>query len=94
MQKTATFVATFGEPQFRGKAKLYKLTPGISYPDCGARYNHVIVSAADVPFDGPETFIFPANEDGSVICWRELPGSFRGKLNHEWALRRAGYDIA
>ena len=42
-----------------------------------------IVSSTNVPFSGPETYIFPANEDGTIRSWGELPGSQRGVLDHE-----------
>lgn len=45
-------------------------------------------------FSGPETYIFPANEDGKVVHWAELEGSFRGGLDHERALRNAGFEVA
>lgn len=50
-------------------------------------------SAADVMFSGPETYIFPANEDSIVVHWGELEGSFKGGLDHERALRNAGFEV-
>lgn len=66
--------------------KLYKLTPPLDGND------YVIVSAANVFFSGPETYIFPANEHGDVTDWCELEGSFRGALDHRRALLGAGYS--
>lgn len=58
----------------------------------------VIVSA--VPFvgtDGPETYIFAARKADSggieIASWTELPGSFRGGMDHAEALRGAGYEV-
>lgn len=55
----------------------------------------VIVSAAEVPYSGPETYIFTADPYGRIASFSDLPGSFRGALDHERALRGAGegYDI-
>lgn len=46
----------------------------------------VVVSAVNAPFSGPETYIFPGDEDGKVTDWGELDGSYRGGLDHEEAL--------
>ena len=54
----------------------------------------VVVSASVVPFGAPETYIFPADAAGEVTDWGELDGSYRGGLDHEKALRNAGYDVA
>ena len=72
---------------FNGQAALYKL----SEPLEGNTY--VIVSAVTA-YSGLETYIFPASDDGKVIDWRELEGSFRGDLNHSEALEGAGYKVA
>lgn len=82
---------------FTGDAALYHLDPpfqGYSWSDAVASmYAHVIVSATIIPHSGPETYIFGASEDGEVLDWIELPGSFRGALDHEEALRGAGYGV-
>lgn len=54
---------------------------------------YVWVSAANVMFSGPETYIFPCDADGEVTDWGELPGSYKGGLDHEEALAEAGYEI-
>jgi hypothetical protein len=82
MTKTATFVRNL--TGYTGDAKLYNTT------DQG----YLIVSAVVVPYTGPETYIFPADEDGEITDWLELDGSFRGGLDHEAALVGAGYTLA
>lgn len=85
--KTATFLRAVESS--RGEARLYRL----SVPLEGAA--HVIVSAVTVPYGGgPETYIFPATPEGDVRHWGELEGSYRGGLDHERALRNAGYEVA
>ncbi len=74
-------------PGFRGEACLYKCAPPLE------GHEYVVVSAAFAMFDGPETYIFPADKDGEVIDWGELSGSLRGTLEHEDALQAAGYAI-
>ncbi len=69
----------------RGDWRLY-LTTGGPLP------LYVIVSAAEV-LGEPETYIFEADPLGNVIEWIELEGSYKGGLDHEQALRRAGYMI-
>jgi hypothetical protein len=66
---------------------LYEMTPPLE----GNRF--VVVSAAHVPYSGPETYIFPADEDGEVTTFRELDGSYKGGLSHKKALEDAGYVI-
>lgn len=41
----------------------------------------------DIFGGGPETYIFASDEDGNVVAWGELSGSFRGAIDHERALR-------
>lgn len=95
MNKTATFIKEF---PFNGSAlwKLYKCDPpleGYEWEDTQVGAEYVIVSAAMVPYTGPETYIFQANEDGEVIDWGELPGSYRGGLSHAQALQNVGYTV-
>jgi len=65
----------------------YRLVP----PHDGAGY--VVVSAATVPYSGPETYIFRADETGKITDWMEMDGSYRGGLDPVEALRRAGYEV-
>lgn len=96
--KTATFVKDVST-DFRGTAHLFRLDPPVTYRNytidgtVALTSDHVIVSAADVPFSGPETYIFPANTAGGIADWGELEGSFRGGLDIEEALGRAGYEV-
>lgn len=85
-KKTAVLVKS-GLNGFTGFASLYKLSPPLDGND------FVIVSATDAMFSGPETYLFPGNEQGEVTDWGELEGSFRGGLSHKEALRNAGYAI-
>lgn len=85
--KTAKFIKQI--TNFRGDARLYRLSRPLS------KYKFVIVSAIkpnNVAYDY-ETFIFGSNENGEVTNWLELSGSFTGEMNHEKALKNAGYII-
>lgn len=83
-------------PNFRGHAQLWRVHPPLkrySWSDEEAdAYEYVVVSGARVSFSGPETYIFGADSKGKVLNWGELPGSFKGAIDHERALRGAGYD--
>ena len=72
---------------FNGEAKMYRLDPQLE------GHELVAVSAVIAMFSGPETYIFPCDENGVVTDWGELNGSFRGALDHEQALTNAGYEI-
>jgi hypothetical protein len=73
--------------RFRGDARIYQMDP----PYHGSEY--VAVSGTDVPFSGAETYIFKSDENGKVSEFGELPGSFRGEINHVRALKNAGYEV-
>lgn len=100
--KTAKQVATLKD--WRGDARVYEVSPRVEYEmydevECEYRSvttKYIIVSAANVMYTGPETYIFPARCHGDVfepadMC--ELEGSYRGGLSHTEALEGAGYEI-
>lgn len=84
---------------FEGDARLFELSESITYDyDYESRKDRsstrfVIVSAVAAMFSGPETYIFPADEQGQVVHWGELEGSFKGSLDHAQALENAGYIV-
>lgn len=85
--KTATLI----KPVSPGK-KLYRLSEPLRDGE-GNPHTYVVVSAADVMLTGPETYIFPANENGEITDFGDLPGSYRGDFDHVRALSGAGYRI-
>ena len=89
-RKSAVAVKNIKEA--KGRACLYKL----SEPLVG--YEYVVVSAARDHTDSynnliGETFIFGSDESGKIRSFLELPGSYKGGLDHQKALNDAGYDI-
>ena len=70
---------------------LYRLMPALPLFDLDDRQvgltDYVVVSAAVVPYTGPETYIFPADSEGNITDRGELPGSYRGGLDHDEAIR-------
>lgn len=84
-KKTASYIRDIDE--WNGEAKLYKLSEPLE------GYSFVVVSSVVVMFSGPETYVFPSNKNGEVTDWRELKGSYKGDLNHEKALKNAGYKV-
>ena len=98
VQKVAEFVCNIKD--WNGDARLYHLHP--EYKNTGWDIDgeavtiivkHVIVSAVVVPYSGEETYIFKCNKNGKDVQYTELPGSFKGSLNHEAALEGMGYTI-
>jgi hypothetical protein len=79
-----------------GKA-LYELSRPVEYESFDADESmvmtteYVIISAVNVPYSGPETFIFPSDKDGTTLSWGELSGSYKGGLDHETAIKNAGW---
>jgi len=75
--------------RFRGDARLYRLDNDGDMD----LVPYVVVSAVHDPITGiPETFIFPADEQGEVTSWGELDGSFSGSLDHSAAIAAAGWN--
>lgn len=97
--KTATQIPNPNESYFSGDARLYELSEPVEYSSYDfetGEYDrldtpHVIVSGVGTMFSGEETYIFPANESGTVLDWGELPGSFQGYIDHAEALAGMGY---
>ena len=95
--KKAKFIEK--KEDYAGNARLYECTPPMEWDywdgkkDVKKKAKYVIVSAANVMYDGPETYIFPANKKGEVTNWGELEGSYKGGLSHRAALQGAGYDL-
>jgi hypothetical protein len=91
---TAIFVRPL--PSWRSEAHLYKLSEPVVYTnewdDEQLTTEYVIVSAAHLGIiDEVETYIFPANPDGTAINMSEMEGSCKGTLDHHEAIRRAGW---
>lgn len=93
--KTATFIkainSEFDEPAYRDQ-KLYFLFPPLC-SNSSHMYSYVVVSAISSSLIDPETYIFPSDEDGNVLNYEELTGSYRGGICHETALYAAGYTL-
>lgn len=86
---TAEFVKE-GRGNSHANWKLYKLSHPVATESWNAEQNapfeYVCVSASNVPYSGPETYVFAADVDGNITDWGELDGSFRGALDFEQAL--------
>lgn len=74
-----------------GDARLYRCEPALLTYD-GDSVEYVISSAVDNAF-ATETYLFPANPDGDVVDWMEMPGSRRGVVDPEYVLSELGYTI-
>jgi hypothetical protein len=70
-----------------GEAYRYRMEPPLE------GHAYVIVSATVVMMSGPETYIFPAEEDGEPTSFGELDGSKRGTLSHVDVLSALGYEV-
>ena len=97
MKGTATLVSP-GTPYGVAGQRLYKVDPPAKYdvyePDRVERETQYVVVSAIISRDaGAETYIFPADEGGNILNWCGLEGSFRGYMDHERALRGAGYTV-
>ena len=81
---------------FTGHASLYRMVPplkGYSRDDDDEAPAHEYVVASAVANGWVhETYLLPADADGKVTDWGELPGSVKGTTDHHDALSGAGYD--
>lgn len=94
---TAEYISTQANgPQL--EQQVYRVYPPMRTPNhdhnadnvCETDYVLVSATASTIP---PETYIFACNERGQVANWSELEGSFKGEMDIEKALYRAGYKI-
>jgi len=83
-ENTAIFIKDMATPT--AAQKLYRMSP----PHHG--HEHV-VSSAVIVFGHPETYLFGSDADGTITHWGELDGSLKGTLDHEEAIREAGYVV-
>lgn len=85
----ATFILDLPTSPTGAIGKLYKLSKN------GSINNEYVVVSSVFAFDTSqeETLIFAADETGKIIDWNDLPGSYRGGMDHELALQNAGYKI-
>lgn len=97
MTKTATFVKDVSA-YFNGTAHLFKVSPAVPYS-----WNHdskaydgetEYIVASAVTGWAYETYLFPADENGSVIDWGELDGSQKGTTDIQSVMSEAGYSVA
>lgn len=75
---------------------LYHLSQPITYGwDNESRTEFVVVSALSAAFDThkPETFIFPADEQGEIVDFSEMQGSQRGTTDHATVIAAAGWEM-
>ena len=97
--RQATFIREL--EGFTGRANLYRVMPPIkdhlydweNETERQVDFDYIVVSATYALGD-PETYIFGADANGNILSWRELPGSFKGAIDHNQALAQAGYALA
>ena len=89
----ATFVADVSA-EFNGHAELFKLDTAMRVGDTkrGRKYNHIVVSAVNSRWT-TETYIFPSNQNGEILDYTELHGSYKGDTNIDRALAYGGYEV-
>ena len=89
MSNTATYIGSAKD--MSGDARLYFVDPPHFAHD-GRSHEFVISSAVDNGW-ARETYLFPADGDGYVIDWIEMPGSVKGTVDPEYPLLQLGYTI-
>jgi hypothetical protein len=106
--KTAERIADVSN-SWRGRAFLYKLSVPCDYQgqvpfnvpidslsnslEDEMKTEYVVASAVFQSMFGAETYVFPAQEDGSAIDMIELPGSAKGTLEPDRAIEGLGYGV-
>jgi len=96
----STFIRDLGERQ-----KLWRLSEPSTYNDYSVRdasdnpikrpFDHVVTSVCAqfmTDLQGcPECYIFPADADGNILNWAELPGSQKQTTSHTLVLTDMGF---
>jgi len=93
--KTATIVYDH-MPHYHGYTALYRLSEPMLSADGTTSFEHVLVTADDIPPAGPITHMLGATSLGSILSYDELPGTLPGYLDqegHAEAFQRLGYEI-
>ena len=97
MSNKATLIRELDTTSTGATVKLWRMEPPLkdnSWDDEEPEsHEFVVTSAVVASFSGPETYIFPASKDGKILDFGELPGSYRGDLDHDRAIEGAGYVI-
>ena len=91
--RKATVVRVYGRGELASnvrQAVLIKLDEPVGYGD-EKTTDHIYVSAA-IGARADEVYLFPADANGRVLNWLELPGSRRGTDNIRMTMMDAGYD--
>lgn len=86
MKKQAKFIGISDEVM---DGYFYKLSPPLKDYD-GKKHSFVVISIATVAGE-VETYIFPADIDGAITSWGELPGSQKGCDKPKKVLKDLGY---
>lgn len=55
-------------------------------------FDYVVISAVNNAY-AHETYIFPSDQDGKVLDWSELDGSYQGGTDHGHAIQSAGWTL-
>lgn len=75
---------------WQGEARLYKLSrpvpAGWDWDEDETETTRYVVVSANIVLGKPETYIFASDENGEITDWCEMPGSFKGGLDHQEAI--------
>ena len=85
MKHEIEFICDLPVKQTGATQKLWEVEPPVDLD--GKKVECFVSSAVVATFSGPETYLFRSDAHGEVIDWAELPGSFRGALDHEAAVK-------
>lgn len=78
--------AAYKIKQLSSSKILWEVMPRID----GNKY--VVTSVSNLTRLGEETYMFAADEQGNIIDWSELEGSYRGEQDHHNCFKNIGYS--
>ena len=78
--------AAYKIKQLSSSKILWEVMPRID----GNKY--VVTSVSNLARLGEETYMFAADEQGNIIDWSELEGSYRGEQDHHNCFKNIGYS--
>lgn len=97
-KKTARILKVWQDDVRDMNMALYELSEPVEYKDDDENgepaktTRHVLVSAIEF-YPGPETHVFPCDEEGRIRDHLEIRGSYRGGTSHKEALAGLGYEL-
>jgi hypothetical protein len=97
-ERTAKILKVWDDELTDRNMALYELSEPLEYKDDDengepAKTTRYVLVSAIAFYPGPETYVFPCDEEGRVRDHIKIRGSYRGGTSHKQALAGLGYEL-